>query len=212
MKRELAEILDLRLSRTLPAEALQGLAGIFQLCAESFRAGGKLLLCGNGGSAADCEHLSGELMKSFRRRRPLPAELRERLSETGGPRGVALAEKLEAGLPAIPLVSNAALLTAILNDQGGDFVFAQQVLALGRPGDVLLGFSTSGNSANVVNALVTARALGLGTAGFSGDPGGEMKALCDAILLAPAEITAEIQAIHLDCYHALAEMLEAEFY
>ena len=130
----------------------------------------RVLLCGNGGSAADCEHIAGELVKACALERPLSKRERDELAQVGD--DGYLAEHLQSGLDVLPLVSQAALLTAIVNDQRGDVIFAQQVVAYGRPGDVLWALTTSGSSANVVLALRTARARGLGTVALSGPSGG----------------------------------------
>lgn len=170
-----------------------------------YRSGGKLLLCGNGGSASDADHIAGELLKGFKSRRPLPPELRTRL---GGP----LADKLQGALPAIPLGNLTALNTAYLNDVDGEYTYAQLVLGLGKPGDVLLGISTSGNATNVNLALQTARALGLHTLGLTGEHGGRFPEHCDITIQAPARETYRIQEFHLPIYHALCLLLEAELF
>lgn len=184
----------------------------YDVLAASFRAGGTLLTCGNGGSAADSDHIVGELMKGFELKRPIDAALRERLLRENPDAGAYLADKLQGALPAIALTSNTVLMTAITNDTAGDMVFAQQVLGYGRPGDVLLGISTSGNSANVLNALRVARALDVRTIGLTGASGGAMRDLCDVTICAPSDRTLEIQERHLAIYHALCIMLELEFF
>lgn len=184
----------------------------YNLLARCFRDGGKLLVCGNGGSAADSDHIVGELMKGFELKRPIGAALRERLERENPDVGTALADNLQGALPAIALTSNTVLMTAITNDTAGDMVFAQQVLGYGRPGDVLIGISTSGNSANVVNALRVARALDVRTIGLTGHSGGVMRTLCDVTVCAPSDRTLEVQERHLAIYHALCIMLEQEFF
>ena len=171
-----------------------------------FIAGGKLLLCGNGGSAADCEHIAGELMKGFLLKRPVPQAFRESPELDGE------GELLQRALPAISLTCHAALSTAFANDVAADMVFAQQTYALGQPGDVLLGISTSGNAANVCRALRVANAAGLVTIGLTGKNGGKMNALCKHVIHAPTEETYLIQELHLPIYHALCAMLEADFF
>ncbi len=165
--------------------------------------GGKVLLCGNGGSAADCGHIAGELLKGFLKKRPLPADL---IAAVPG------AQKLQCGLPAIDLTAHTAALTAIANDLGGDAVYAQQVMAYGAPGDVLIGISTSGNAANVGFALRLARARGLVTVGMTGRSGDAMRELCDILLNVDAEETYRIQELHLPLYHALCAGVEAHFF
>jgi D-sedoheptulose 7-phosphate isomerase len=184
----------------------------FDLLSGSFRRGGKLLVCGNGGSAADSEHIVGELMKGFHSRRPIPEADRARLAVAGGEEGRYLAERLQGALPAISLVSQVSLATAVANDVAADMVFAQQVYGYGRRGDALLGISTSGNAANVLNALRAARAFGLGTLGLTGAEGGRMKGLCDVLIRVPASSTPEVQLWHLKVYHALCTLLELEFF
>jgi phosphoheptose isomerase len=173
-----------------------------------YRAGGKVLLCGNGGSAADAEHVVGELMKGFLSRRPVASALRRELAAAYPEHGPYLAERLQGALPAISLVSQSALLTAIANDIAGDLIFAQQVLGYGRPGDVLIAVSTSGTSPNVLHALRVARVLGLATVGFTGRTGGEMPALCDVAVCVPLDSTAEVQERHLALYHAVCAEVE----
>lgn len=188
----------------------EALVGAFDLLAGSLSAGGKVLTCGNGGSAADSEHIVGELMKGFRSRRELPAADRERLEAAWGEEGRALAGRLQRALPAISLVSQVSLGTAVANDLGAELVFAQQVYGYGRPGDTLIAISSSGNAANVLAACRTARAFGLKVLGFSGREGGRLAGLCDLCLRAPASETSEVQVWHLRAYHLLCAALEAE--
>jgi phosphoheptose isomerase len=177
-----------------------------------FAGGGKLLLCGNGGSAADCEHIVGELMKGFLRPRPAPEELRQALRALDPAIGDGLADRLQGALPAISLTSQGGLMTAVANDVAADMVFAQQVYGYGRPGDALLGISTSGNSRNVLNALRVAQALGLVTVGLTGQSGGALKDLCDVTICAPYSAVADVQERHLAIYHALCSQLEEDFF
>ncbi len=178
----------------------------------TFASGGQLLLCGNGGSAADCEHIAAELINKFERTRPIPISQAEELRVQYGGDGDFLARHLQGALPAISLVSQTALMTALANDVAAEWVFAQQVWAYGRAGDALLAISTSGNSGNVLHALRVARFRGLKTIGLSGRDGGAMRALCDVCLVAPREVTSEIQELHLPLYHALCGALEAHFF
>lgn len=196
-----------KLTPVLPdvARALDVLVG-------GFRSGGKLLLCGNGGSASDCDHIVGELMKSFLRPRPLAAALRDALLTGAGKEGALLADSLQGGLPAVSLTGHPALALALANDVRADIVFAQQVLALGRPGDVVLGLSTSGNARNVINAFHTARALGLRTVLLTGASGGRLAPLADVAVRVPATAVVDIQELHLPVYHALCGALEALFF
>jgi len=194
------------------AAGFPGLAGcresIEKACgvmAASFRAGGKLLLAGNGGSAADCEHWAGELLKGFVSTRPLPADTREKI-------GAELADKLQGGLPAVPLPSLVSFSTAWSNDADPGLVFAQAVLALGKPGDVFVGISTSGNSKNILHAAKVAHALGLVTVGLTGRTGGALAGLVDVCIRVPADSVHEVQQLHLPVYHCLCLMLEEEFF
>lgn len=176
------------------------------------RGGGKILLCGNGGSAADAEHIVGELMKGFLLKRPLPAELQAKLRAADPEHGPSLASGLQQGIAAVSLVSGVSLPTAFANDVNAELVFAQQVLGLGRPGDVVWGISTSGNSGNINHALRIAKVLGMRTLGLTGRDGGAMAALCDVELRVPAWETPHIQELHLPVYHALCAALEAELF
>lgn len=178
-----------------------------QLLADCVAGQSKILLCGNGGSAADAEHIAGELMKSFVLARPLPQAFLQRIESTYPDHKNTLST-LEGGIAAISLVSGVALPTAFANDVNGELSFAQQVYALARPGDVLLGISTSGNSANVNHALRVARLLSCATVGLTGRTGGEMSALLDVELRAPSGVTAQVQELHLPMYHALCACLE----
>lgn len=172
---------------------------------------GVVYICGNGGSASDSEHIVGELMKSFRLPRPLPKEEKEKLKQMGEI-GQTLADNLQQGLPAVSLVSSIALNTAILNDIGAVYTYAQQVYAYGKPGDVLIAISTSGNSANILYAATAAKAKGMKVLGLSGKSGGKLKELCDVCIMAPSNITEEIQEYHLPIYHALCRSLEEYFW
>jgi phosphoheptose isomerase len=194
---------------TVCIPAIQNAFDLLQL---SFQQGNKLLLCGNGGSAADCEHLVGELMKGYLLPRSLPPTIRQKLIERFPDNGTYLADHLQGALPALSLVSQTALLTAYGNDVSSDMAFAQQVYGYGRPGDVLLGISTSGNARNVVYALQVGRAMGLHTIGCTGRSGGALLGHCDVAIRVPWDQTADIQERHLAIYHALCGMLEEAFF
>lgn len=183
-----------------------------ELLLTCYRAGGKVLVCGNGGSAADSEHIVGELMKGYLRKRRVPAEVRQRLTAAFPDDGAYLADHLQGALPAISLVSQVALNTALANDIAADMLFAQQVYGYGRPGDVLLAITTSGNSRNVVRAAQVARALGVRVIGLTGATGGALKPLCDAAVCVPHAGAAAVQERHLPIYHALCEILEEAFF
>ena len=173
---------------------------------------GKLLIAGNGGSAADAEHIAGELMKRFKRVRHVPEAFRQKLLSIDSERGEGLANNLEQGLMAIPLVAHEALTTAYINDVDGLGVFAQQLYGFGRKGDVFLGISTSGNSKNVMNATVVARALGIKVIGLTGEEGGELAKVADVAIKVPETETYRIQESHLPVYHCLCLMLEDRFF
>lgn len=179
---------------------------------ECYSSDGKLLIAGNGGSAADSEHIAGELMKRFKTPRPVPAKFAEKLKTIDPVRGPKLAKNLEQGLMAIPLVAHEALFTAYINDVDSLGVFAQQLYGFGRPGDVFLGISTSGNSKNVMSATVVARALGLKVIGLTGQNGGELAKVADVAIRVPEKETYMIQELHLPVYHCLCLMLEERFF
>ncbi|WNR43470.1 D-sedoheptulose-7-phosphate isomerase [Paenibacillus roseipurpureus] len=178
----------------------------------SFHSGGKLMVCGNGGSAADSEHIVGELMKGFMSKRPLGAKQRSLLEGANPTDGAYLADRLQGALPAISLVSHSALITAYANDVAPDMIFGQQVYGLGREGDVLLALSTSGNSANVVRAVQVANAIGVRTIGLTGKGGGKLGELCTVTIRVPYNLTPDIQERHLPIYHTLCMMVEQEFF
>jgi D-sedoheptulose 7-phosphate isomerase len=187
------------------------LSRAYRVLARCFRCGGTLFLCGNGGSMADALHISGELLKSYARPRPLPERLVARLSAQ--PEGPTLARNLEPGLRAVVLGVNPSLASAVANDMPDrDVAVAQELLALSRPGDVLLGLSTSGNARNVAYAAQTARALGLTVLGFTGQAGGRLGGLADVALRVPAGQTDRVQELHVLVYHALCEMLESTLF
>ena len=194
------------------APCLPDLQRLFVTLTTTFRRGGKLLLCGNGGSAMDAGHLAAELMKGFRRPRLLPPEEVGRLAQTAPDQAEFLARNLQRGLPALSLADPSALLTAIANDQAPELVFAQQVVALGRPGDALLCLSTSGASINVLHAARVARAYDLFVLAFTGPDGGPLAALCDVCVRAPGGSTEIVQENHLALYHTLCAALEDEFF
>lgn len=176
----------------------------YQMLEESFRKGGKLLICGNGGSAADSDHIVGELMKGFKKQRPVPVEMRAKLGD--------LADHLQEALPAIALTGHPALSTAFLNDVAPDMVFAQQVYGYGNENDVLLAITTSGNSGNVLHAVKVAQAKNMKTIGLTGPKGGKLKEAADTCICVPGSCTADIQELHLPVYHALCAMLEERFF
>lgn len=174
--------------------------------------GGKLLCAGNGGSAADCDHIVGELVKSFQYKRPIPLKLKDDLKHMFGNDGVALANMLEGGLSAIALPSMSAINTAYANDVDAAAAFAQMTHAIGKAGDVFWGITTSGNSENILMALMAAKACGLITICLTGRTGGKCKRFSDVCICVPEDETYKIQELHLPIYHALCGMLEAEFF
>ena len=177
-----------------------------------FQEGGKLLVCGNGGSAADSLHIAGELMKGFVLERTLPQQFREELRATCPQWSGYYAEHLQGALPVISLVNETGLMTAYSNDKAPDLVFAQQVLGYGRPGDILLAISTSGNSRNVVHAARIAKTMGLKVISLTGKGGGALAELSDILLAVPSEVTYQIQEYHLPVYHALCLAVEQEMF
>ncbi len=184
----------------------------YELLEACYEQGGKLLIAGNGGSCADAEHIVGELMKGFVKRREVSDSFAECLRSADEVRGAELAKKLQGGLPAIALTGHAGLSTAYLNDVDGDLIFAQQTYGYGRPGDVLIGISTSGNAKNVMYAMTVAKALGMKTIGLTGKDGGALKREADVSVVVPETETFKIQELHLPVYHALCLMLEERFF
>jgi D-sedoheptulose 7-phosphate isomerase len=187
------------------------IAGIFNTLKDVFESGGRLFLCGNGGSFADSIHIVGELVKSFERKRPLSDAMKERFDGLYG--GDILAEQLEWGLPAWALGTNLSLLTALLNDcEDKEISFAQELFVLGREGDALIGISTSGNARNVLLAVSAAKALKIKTIGLTGKDGGKLNAAADQALVIQEKTTREVQQVHQVMYHTLCRMLEEYFY
>ena len=184
----------------------------YEILKECFETGHKLLLAGNGGSAADSEHIVGELMKGFVKRRQVPEDMAGKMERIDEKAGKELALKLQGGLPAIALSGHPALSTAFLNDVEGELIYAQQVYGYGQEGDVLLGISTSGNAANIHYAAVTAKAKGMKVIGLTGRDGGKMAGYSDAAVIVPEQETFKIQELHLPIYHALCLMLEEHFF
>lgn len=182
---------------------------VFEYISNCYKSGGKLLVCGNGGSAADSQHIVGELMKGFMLKRDLPVSEKEKFSAVGGEH---IAKGLQGALPAISLVGESALISAFCNDCDPEFVFAQQVYGLLNENDVLLCLSTSGNSANVVNGAITALAKGGKVLSIVGQGGGRLAQISQATIKLPSLSTPEIQELTLPVYHAVCAMLEAEFF
>jgi D-sedoheptulose 7-phosphate isomerase len=177
-----------------------------------FRNGGKLLVCGNGGSSSDSDHIVGEMMKGFEHKRPLSEKVKKDLIKSDRERGLYLSEMLQQGLPAISLSAHSALITAVANDTDADLIYAQQVFSYGNPGDVLLALSTSGNSHNIVDAIVTAKSKGLTVIGLTGETGGKIGRMCDILINVPAKNTAFVQELHLPVYHTICKIVEIEMF
>jgi D-sedoheptulose 7-phosphate isomerase len=190
----------------------QDILDAYNVLREMYQSDGKLLVAGNGGSAADSEHIAGELMKSFLLARKIDGRTAGKLFALYGAEGERLANRLEGALPVIPLTGMPALSTAFQNDADPYLVFAQMVYGYGKRGDIFLGISTSGNSQNIINAVMTAKSLGLVCVGLTGGAGGRLKELCDVAIVVPETETFKIQELHLPVYHTLCAMLEADFF
>lgn len=213
LEARLEKHIDLLIERyPILAECRQSLIDAYLIMEEAYEEDHKLLIAGNGGSAADSEHIAGELMKRFKTPRPVTPEMAEKLKSIDPVCGADLAKNLERGLMAIPLVAHEALSTAYINDVDGLGVFAQQLFGFGRPGDVFLGISTSGNSKNVMSATVVARALGIKVIGLTGAKGGELAQVADVAVKVPETETYMIQELHLPVYHCWCLMLEDKFF
>ena len=188
------------------------IADAYSILVNCYKHGHKLLVCGNGGSAADAEHIVGELMKGFKKSRRLSGEQKEALTAIHEELGKDLAENLQGTLPEIALDGHIALSTAYMNDCAPLLCFAQQVNGFGSEGDVLLGISTSGNSKNVLYAAVEAKACGLKVIGLTGAKGSKLSELADVCIRVPETETYMIQELHLPVYHCLCLMLEEAFF
>lgn len=213
LEKRLEKHIDLLITRYPRLDEIkEDIVNAYLVLEECYENNNKLLIAGNGGSAADSEHIAGELMKRFCLPRPVSEVFAEKLKNIDPVRGEMLAKNLECGLMAIPLVAHEALSTAYINDVDGLGVFAQQLFGFGRPGDVFLGISTSGNSKNVMNATVVARALGIKVIGLTGAKGGELAEVSDVVIKVPETETYMIQELHLPIYHCLCLMLEDKFF
>jgi D-sedoheptulose 7-phosphate isomerase len=213
MEQKLIKHIDLLIERYPSLSACyEDIVKAYVILEECYVNDHKLLIAGNGGSAADSEHIAGELMKRFKLARPVPKEFADKMKAIDSVRGENLAKNLERGLMAIPLVAHEALSTAYINDVDGLGVFAQQLYGFGRPGDVFLGISTSGNSKNVISASVVARALGIKVIALTGRKGGELAQVADVAIRVPEDETYMIQELHLPVYHCLCLMLEDRFF
>jgi D-sedoheptulose 7-phosphate isomerase len=188
------------------------LSETYRLCVSCFSRNGRLLICGNGGSAADAEHIVGELMKGYLKPRPVPPEIRKVLEDSDPENGPYLADHLQGTLPAIALTGHPALSTAFANDVAPDMVFAQQVYGYGSEGDLLLAITTSGNSRNVLNAIRVAGAKGIPSITLTGGTGGAAAQISTVAVVIPEHATPRIQELHLPVYHWLCESLEERFF
>lgn len=184
----------------------------YEIMRDSYYNKGKLLIAGNGGSAADSEHIVGELMKGFVKKRSLSVSDKKKLLDIDCDYGKSLSDSLQGALPAIALTGHTALSTAYLNDVDGTLGFAQQVYGYGTEKDVFLGITTSGNSLNVINAAIVAKAKGLKVIALTGKDGGKIKKYADICIIVPEKETFKIQELHLPVYHSLCLMLEEEFF
>jgi len=184
----------------------------FDVIKESFSKGGKLLIAGNGGSAADAEHIVGELMKSFVKKRSLPDSFVSGINDVDPGMAEYLIPRLQPGLPAIALSNHASLNTATANDVDGNIIFAQQLYGYGKEGDVFLGISTSGNAKNVLYAAATAKAKKIKVVALTGGKGGNLLNFADVSIVVPETDTYKIQELHLPVYHCLCMMLEEYFF
>ena len=173
-----------------------------EIMIESYKNGGKLLVCGNGGSASDSAHIVGELVKGFLKNRPLPAEWDEAMDHL----------PLQMGLPAIDLTAQGAVIAAVVNDLGGELMYAQQVMAYANPGDVIIGITTSGNAQNVILALRAAKMKGATSIGLTGKGGGKLKQYCDVLIESSETETYLVQEEHIRLYHEFCARVEAAFF
>lgn len=183
----------------------------FAVLKNCFEHGGRLFACGNGGSAADCEHIVGELLKSFKKHRAVSADVYDGLAAFGED-GLRLRDMLEGALPAYSLVSQSGIVSAFANDKAWDAAFAQQLYGLASSGDCLVAISTSGNSQNCVNAAMVARAKNIAVIALVGQGGGRLAELSDCAVCVPATETYAVQELHLPVYHCLCAMIEEELF
>ena len=217
MNTEIKNIIDLRLGELIErypvlSPVRSDIEHAYLALKECYDRGGKLLIAGNGGSCSDSLHIVGELMKGFCKRRPLPAELEASIRDFDSEEGDELCSKLQMGLMAISLTEHQSLNTAFANDVDANYSFAQQVLGYGRPGDLLLLISTSGNSRNLLHALPVAKALGMTVIGLTGKDGGKLSKKADISIIVPEQETYRIQEFHLPIYHTLCLMLEDTYF
>ena len=199
----LIDELMLRYPKLAPCRS--SIEAVLDILVKSYIAGGKVLVCGNGGSASDAEHICGELLKKFKKFHAVPQEIASKLRPD-------LVAKLEGGLPAISLVSMSGILSAFANDVTWETAFAQQVLSLAKPGDVLITLSTSGNSANCVAAAEVMKAVGGTAIAFTGERESLLSEICDLAIRVPETETYKVQELHLPVYHAICAAIEEELF
>lgn len=213
MKIRTKRIIDQLFDRYAPLKSCKkSFEEAFLILLNCYKNEGKVLVCGNGGSAADSEHIVGELMKSFLLKREVSVDVKQKIMTASPGDCDYIIKNLQGTLPAISLVSQSALSTAFINDVSPDMVFAQQVAGYARENDVLICLSTSGNSQNVIYAIKVAKALKVKTIGLTGAAGGSMKDLCDVLINVPADQTFMVQEYHLPVYHTLCAALESELF
>ena len=213
LKERLYKHVDLLIERYPKLEVCrEDIIKAYLLLEESYDNGGKLLIAGNGGSAADSEHIVGELMKGFKMPRHLKTDFKEKLIKENEELGQVLADNLQGALPAIALVGHSALSTAYMNDCEPLLCFAQQVNGFGREKDVFLGISTSGNSKNVIYAAITAKAKGMKVIGLTGEKDSKLSEIADVCIKTPSCETYMIQEYHLPIYHCISLMLEDNYF
>ena len=213
LKKNIAEHIRILCERYPTLESVkEEIVEAYFLLAESYKKGGKLLVAGNGGSAADAEHIVGELMKGFKLPRKPDTDFADKLMKENVEFGTILAENLQGALPAIALDGHPALSTAYMNDCEPLLCFAQQVNGYGNAGDIFLGISTSGNSKNILYAATTAHAKGMKVIGLTGAKSNKLEQMSDVCIKVPQTETYMIQELHLPVYHCLCLMLEEEFF
>lgn len=194
------------------AKCQDGLKKATAAMIDCYKNGGKILLCGNGGSCADCDHIVGELMKGFLKKRPLSTEQKAQMTNLSPLLNEETLSKLQGGLPAISLPSLTALNSAFCNDVDPELIYAQSVMAMGKTGDVLIAMSTSGNAKNVFAAAKVAKGLGLTVIGLTGKGGGNLSEISDICIRVPETETFKVQELHLPVYHYLCAATEEEFF
>ncbi|MDD3138107.1 MAG: SIS domain-containing protein [Lachnospiraceae bacterium] len=213
MEEKLIKHIDLLLKRYPALRSCKDeIVKAYNILEASYSKGNKLLVCGNGGSASDSEHIVGELMKEFKLKRKIYAEQAEAMKAIDPEMGATLAEHLQGALPAITLTAHSSLTTAFMNDSEPVLVFAQQINGYGKKDDCFLGISTSGNSMNVLYAAITAKARSLNVIGLTGQKESKLSKLADVCIRVPETETYKIQELHLPVYHCLCLMLEDYFF